>query len=65
MFYEEKMNNMRPATMGAEPIENGVLAMAYVPRQIFGALYNDADALCAGTVFADLDKPFCGKGVTP
>lgn len=63
VFYEDKMNNMRPETMGAEPIENAVLAMAYVPMQKFGALYNNEDALCAGTLFADLDKPFCGKGV--
>jgi len=63
VFYEEKMTNMRPATAGAEPIEKAVLAMAYVPMQKFGALYNNEDALCAGTLFADLDKPFCGKGV--
>ncbi len=48
------------ATMGAEPIDNAVLAMAYVPMQKFGRLYNNEDALCAGTMFADLDKPFCG-----
>ena len=63
MFYEEKMGNMPLATAGAVPIEKAVLAMAYVPMQKFGALYNNDDALCAGTLFADLDKPFCGKGV--
>ena len=63
MFYEEKMGSMPLATSGAEPIEKAVLAMAYVPMQKFGALYNNNDALCAGTLFADLDKPFCGKGV--
>lgn len=63
MIFDEKMSNARPATAGAEPIENAVLTMAYVPMQKFGALYNNEDALCAGTLFADLDKPFCGKGV--
>ena len=65
MFFENKMSVVPSAAAGAEPIENAVLAMAYVPRQTFGALYNNQDALCAGTVFADLDKPFCGKGVMP
>lgn len=50
-----------PATAGAQPIENAVLAMAYVPMQDFGALYDEGDALSAGTLFPELDKPFCGK----
>ena len=40
------------------------LAMAYVPMQRFENLYSPETALCAGTVFADLDKPFCGKAVS-
>ena len=50
-----------PATAGAEPIENAVLAMAYVPMQDYGALYDENAALNAGTLFPELDKPFCGK----
>ncbi len=53
------------ATQGAMPIENAVLAMAYVPIQKYGNLYSDNKGLQAGTMFADLDKPFCGKGVKP
>lgn len=64
LHNDNTMNTERSgACMGAEPIENAVLAMAYVPMQKFGRLYNNEDALCAGTLFADLDKPFYGKGV--
>lgn len=37
------------------------LAMAYVPFQQYGDLYDETRALEAGTLFADLDKPFTGK----
>ena len=37
------------------------LAMAYVPWQRFGQTYDLAKALCVGTIFPELDKPFCGK----
>ena len=50
-----------PATEGAAPIEDPVLAMAYVPMQEYGVLYDEADALTAGTLYPDLDKPFVGK----
>ncbi len=63
MFVIEKA--MAPATEGAVPIENAVLAMAYVPMQKFCNLYSDIKGLQAGTMFADLDKAFCGKGVKP
>ena len=63
LIYNENMNNTAPATQGAEPIENAVLAMAYVPMQMFGNLYDSKKGLQAGTIFADLDKPFCGRGV--
>lgn len=47
-----------PATEGAAPIENAVLAMAYVPMQVLGTVYAEEDALDQGTLFPDLDKPF-------
>ena len=53
-----------PATEGAEPIVDPVLTMAYVPMQEYGVLYDQADALCAGTLYPDLDKPFLGKGAS-
>ncbi len=37
------------------------IAMAYVPWQRFGQTYDLSKALCAGTIFPELDKPFCGK----
>lgn len=39
-----------------------VLAMAYVPRQLFTNLYSPSEALRAGTLFADLDLPYCTGG---
>ena len=50
-----------PATEGAAPIVDAVLAMAYVPMQELGLLYDEVDALDAGTLYPDLDKPFWGK----
>lgn len=37
------------------------LAMIYSPKQIWQNIYNEEDALTRGTIFADLDKPFCGS----
>ena len=37
------------------------LAMAYVPWQEFGCTYEPAQALHAGTIFPELDKPFYGR----
>ncbi len=39
-----------------------VLAMAYVPWQRWENLYELDQALMAGTIFADLNKPFRGRG---
>ena len=38
------------------------IAMAYVPWQNFKALYPVEKALCKGTIFEELDKPFLGIG---
>ncbi len=49
-----------------EPLpKDTVTAMAYVPYQNAGKLYAPEQALCRGTLFPDLDKPFdpdCKKG---
>ena len=37
------------------------LAMAYVPMQRWADVYSENDALCRGTLFPELDKPFHGK----
>ncbi len=55
---DEGVCGMLPADEGAEPIKNAVLAMAYVPIQTLNVVYTEDDALCQGTLFPDLDKPF-------
>lgn len=42
--------------------ENAALAMAYVPMQTNTEMYDKAMALCRGTVFQVLDKPFAKSG---
>lgn len=37
------------------------LTMAYVPIQQWKDVYSEPDALCRGTLFPELDKPFYGK----
>ena len=39
------------------------LAMAYVPWQKWETMYNEEEALKAGTAFPSLDLPFYGKGI--
>lgn len=36
------------------------IGMAYVPMQTWGPLYDPQKALCQGTLFPELDKPFLG-----
>ena len=38
------------------------LAMAYVPWQRWRNLYDSNKGFHRGTIFQELDKPFCGKG---
>lgn len=43
-----------------ETIENMPLAMAYVPWQQWKTVYDLNKALEIGTIFPELDLPFCG-----
>lgn len=43
--------------------ENFVLAMAYVKMQKFDKTFSPENALNKGTLFPELDKPFCGRTV--
>ena len=53
---------MKDETLPAFPPEYS-LAMAYVPFQSWGQTYADEEALIAGTLYPELNKPFlCGKG---
>ena len=38
------------------------LAMAYIPWQQWRSLYEAEKGFCLGTIFAELDMPFHGKG---
>ena len=38
-----------------------VVGMAYVPWQKWQNIYKPENALCAGTIFQDLDLPFTGR----
>lgn len=55
-------NNMRPGNTGdiSRFPKNTPLAMAYVPFQQWGQVYDDSEALCKGTLFPELDLPFTG-----
>ncbi len=41
---------------------NAPIAMAYVPYQSWKVGCDLCRALNAGTIFPDLNKPFCGRG---
>lgn len=41
--------------------ESWPIAMAYVPWQRFDKVYEPAQALRAGTLFPELEKPFLGN----
>ena len=51
---------------GARPVppafrpEDFPVAMAYVPWQRWHTVYDLERALCAGTIYPELDKPFLG-----
>ena len=47
--------NTRPFT---QPM---VLAMCYVPGQLWNDVYDPDVGLCRGTIFPALDKPFIGE----
>ena len=56
--------NIRPDTNGNSDTSrfprNTPLAMAYVPFQRWGDVYDDDKALSKGTLFPELDLPFSG-----
>ncbi len=46
----------------AEVRPQNVPVMVYVVEQEWGCVYSPERALCQGTLFPSLDKPFFGKG---
>lgn len=53
------MTNLKNSLM--PDTEAMVLAMAYVPTQEWNDIYSEDLALCKGTLFPELDKPFLGR----
>lgn len=45
----------------SDPMRTFALAMAYVPWQQWNQTYDLKKAICAGTIFPELDKRFLGK----
>ncbi len=63
-----QMRCVRPASYSCPPVDltefnrelkELPLAMAYVPIQSWGDTYTPCKALCRGTLFPQLDLPFC------
>ena len=54
-------NNQPVQMCHSDPLASFPIAMAYVPWQNFGTLYDPEKALMAGTLFPELDKPFVGR----
>lgn len=55
-----------PVRSNCTPLpENPVPAMAYVPCQQWGQIFEPERALDAGTLFPVLDKPFYGRRGEP
>ena len=46
---------------GSTRLEDLPLAMVYVPMQTWGETYDGLKALDSGTIFPELDLPFCGR----
>ena len=54
-------NHMRNQQNSMDTLGQFPIAMTYVPWQRFGHTYDLCKALRVGTIFPELDKPFCGK----
>ena len=48
---------------GATAVDELPLAMVYGPMQKFQGTCDPEEGLMAGTIFRELNKPFCGKRV--
>lgn len=63
-LYKQNMGsvNDNKASMTSEFPRSTPLAMAYVPYQNWGEVYDDDTAIKRGTLFPDLDLPFGNGG---
>lgn len=55
---EDKMDG---CDIGSEHVDKMMPAMAYVPWQQWKDVYDIEDALCHGTIFEELNKPYIGR----
>lgn len=53
--------NSQPDSCPYQGVDRLPLAMAYVPWQQWQKLYDPAKGLKVGTIFAELDLPFCER----
>jgi len=62
--FQAQWTDPEPARTHKPPVppvqEPMVLAMGYVPNQVWQQLYEPADGLHKGTIFRQLDLPFEG-----
>ena len=76
MIYSSRPPQRRPRPMVQQPVQPAPtaecpapqapcscqLAIASVAVQTFGETYPPEAALCKGTIFPELDLPYCGGG---
>lgn len=54
--------NIQPGpSCNKDPLASFPIAMAYVPWQSLYRLYDFREGFSRGTIFPELDKPFCGR----
>lgn len=62
MPYSAEMQTAMPRMAQGCSDSQWPVAMGYVPMQVWSQPVPLCRGLRAGTIFADLNKPFCGKG---
>lgn len=58
MRFASEYNHMPQTAVRPRFPKETPLAMAYVPLQEWGEVYNESDALCNGTIFPELKMDF-------
>ena len=61
LFDTPYMNSEYGENFENTKLRNLPLTMVYAPMQQFGKSYGTQEALMAGTLFPDIDKPFKGR----
>lgn len=61
-YANYRQAQMTAPSMRRDTWDNMPLAMAYVPWQTWGNLYDAEKGFHCGTIFQELNMPFLGKG---